>query len=132
MAAGTQPIFIATPKHWQAVVSVANALRDGTGTVVTLATGGANGSRIDRIEMRAIVATTAGMVRLFVDDLTNKRAWKEVLVAAITPSATLDAWSGELVRADGQPLLLLPSGWLLIAATEKAEAIHLHASGGDY
>lgn len=132
MAAGITPIFVATPMEWHGRITAANTNRDGTGTLVTLATGAANGSRIDRINIVAIVTTTAGMIRFFLDDATNVRAWKEIAVTAITPSASVAAFSNEIVRTDTQPLIILPPNWILKVGTHNAESFDVHASGGNY
>jgi hypothetical protein len=104
-------------------VSAANALRDGSGTVVTIFTAGAFGARIERIVMKAVVTTTAGMVRLFLQSGGITRLIHEELVAAITPSATVAAWSA-VVTGNAFPLVMKP-GAVLIACTEKAEAINV-------
>ncbi len=132
MAYTYRPIFIAVPKAWNVSIATANANRDGTGTVGTLVTAGSNGSRIDKITITAIVTTTAGMIRFFVHDGTNFRAFKEVLVTAITPSATVAAFTSEITRSDDLPIVVLQTGWSLRVATEKAETFHVVAEGGDF
>lgn len=125
----TQAQYASTPKTAAAQLTTANALRDGTGTVVTVFTAGANGSRIDDIYMTATVATTAGMVRLFLHDGTNTRLFREVLVSATTPSATVAAWTTSLTNLS----LVLGAGWSLRASTEKAEAINVNVTrAGDF
>lgn len=115
------PSYVGTPKTYQGQLTAANANRDGTGTVVTIATAGANGLRIDDITIKAQVTTTAGMVRLFIHDGTNYRLWKEVPVTAITVSATVAAFEASLIDL----ALILENGWSLRASTEKAEAINV-------
>lgn len=115
------PSYVGTPKSYQGQLSAANANRDGTGTVVTVATAGTNGLRIDDITIKAQATTTAGMVRLFLHDGTNYRLWREVLVSAITPSATVAAFEEELKDL----ALVLEDGWSLRASTEKAEVINV-------
>lgn len=115
------PSYVGTPKTYQGQLTAANTNRDGTGTVVTIATAGANGLRIDDITIKAQVTTTAGMVRLFIHDGTNYRLWKEVPVTAITVSATVAAFEASLIDL----ALILENGWSLRAATEKAEAINV-------
>jgi hypothetical protein len=129
MAANTTPIFTITPKVGMVQVSVANTNRDGTGTLGTVITGATNGTRINRIDIVAIVTTTAGMVRLFISDGTNHRLWKEVPVTAITPSATVAAFSGSVVPTEP---LILPSGYSLRASTHNAETFNVIAHAGDY
>lgn len=124
------PVYIGTPKTWQAALSAANTNRDGTGTIVSVASAGAApGSRIDRIKIEAAGTTTAGVIRLYISNGTNIRLFREILVTAITPSATIKVWEYELTFADG---LVLPNGWSLQAATHNAENFNVFAHGGDY
>jgi len=129
MAANTTPIFTITPKVGMVQISTANTNLDGTGTIGTAITGAANGTRINRVDIKAIVTTTAGMIRLFISDGTNHRLWKEVPVTAITPSATVAAFSAEVVPTEP---LVLPSGYSLRAATHNAETFNVIAHAGDY
>ncbi len=131
MAAGTTPIFPATPKTWYGQVSAANTNRDGTGTVVTIITGSANGSRIDRIRIKAIVTTTAGMIRFYIslDNGTTKRLYHEEVVSAITVAASTAAFETTILTPD---LYLPDANALLIASTEKAEAHNIVCHGADF
>lgn len=129
MAANTQPVFTITPKVGMAQISVANTNRDGTGTMETVLTGSTYGTRINRIEIQATVTTTAGMVRLFLHDGTNTRLWRETAVTAATPSATVAAFTANIVPTEP---LVLPSGYSLKAATEKAETFNIIAHAGEY
>lgn len=113
-----------------ALVSAANTARDGTGTLVTVFTAGASqGSRVDDITVTATGTTTAGMVRLFLHDGTNARLWREVAVAAVTPSATVKAFTESLNNL----ALLLQPGWSLRAATHNAESFNVVVTrAGDF
>jgi hypothetical protein len=132
----TTPNFSATPKIGIGALSVANTNRDGTGTIVTVFTAGASGSRIDAIIIEATATTTAGMVRLFIHDGTNARLYDEVPVIAITPGASVPAFSAAL--GSNAPLsstrypLMLPSGYSLRAAPQNAETFNVIATGGDF
>lgn len=128
------PAYAATPKCGIGQVSVANTNRDGTGTLTTVFTAGANGSRIDAINIKAVGSTTAGMVRLFIHDGTNARLLTEIPALAITPSSTAPAWEAQLNGNSMSQVLpiILPSGYSLRAATEKAETINVIAVGGDF
>lgn len=129
MAANTTPIFTITPKIGMAQISTANTNLDGIGTLGTVITGTANGTRINRIDIVATGTTTAGMVRLFISDGTNHRLWREVPVTAITPSATVQAFQDEVVPTEP---LVLPSGYSLRASTHNAETFNVIAHAGDY
>lgn len=130
----TQPQYAATPRCGIGQVSVANTARDGTGTIATIFTAGANGSRIDAIDIKAVGTTTAGMIRLFIHDGANARLLTEVPVTAITPSGTLPSWEAQHnTNTMTQVLpLVLPTGYSLRAATNNAETFNVIALGGDF
>jgi len=121
--------YAATPRAAVAVVSAANTARDGTGTLVTVFTAGASGSRIDDIRVTAAGTVTAGVVRLFVHDGTNARLWQEVMVTATTPSTTVQTFNTALLNQ----ALLLPTGYSLRASTNNAETFHIIVTrAGDF
>lgn len=124
----TAPQYVGTPKSWHAALSAANTNRDGTGTIVNVVSGGASGSRIDRVRIVSRGTTTAGVVRLFLSDGTNIRLLKEVLVDAITPSTSIAVFMADVTFADG---LTVPVGWSLQASTHNAENFNVIAQGGD-
>lgn len=134
MTANTTPIYSLTPFIASSQVSAANTNRDGTGTIVTVTAGTTNGRRIDRIRIKATVTTTAGMVRLYIDDGTNVRLWQEQPIAAGTVSASAAGVEYSIVPPDPYaPLLVLPStSYILKASTHNAEAINVIAVGSDY
>jgi hypothetical protein len=113
--------YAATPRAAHAQVLVANTARDGSGTIVTVFTAGSSGSRIDDITIIATGTTTAGMVRLFLHDGSSARLWAEVIVNAITPSGTVQAFNASLLNQS----LVLPTGWSLRASTHNAEAFNV-------
>lgn len=125
----TSAQYAATPRTAVAQVSTANTARDGTGTLATVFTAGASGSRIDDLTIAAVATTTAGMVRLFLHDGTNARLWKEIAVSAITPSATVSVFSSSLSNQS----LILQSGWSLRASTHNAENFNIVVTrAGDF
>jgi hypothetical protein len=124
----TQPAFATVPRIGSAQVSAANTNRDGTGTIVTVITGVAAGTRIAEVVVEATVTTTAGMVRLYLFDGTNTRLFDEVAIAAATPSASVKTTRVSTVYTN----LILPSAsWQLRASTHNAEAINVIALGAD-
>jgi hypothetical protein len=124
-----QAQYSATPKIGIGALSVANALRDGNGTIVTTFTAGTSGSRIDKIVIKATATTTAGTVRLFVHNGTNASLFSEVIINPVVVSATNPAFETVVDLLGG---LILPTGYSLRASTEKAEAINVIALGGDF
>jgi len=131
MPANTSPIFILTPNCSTGVLSTANTGRDGTGTLVDVFTAGSNGSRLEWLRASATGTTTAGMLRFFYYDGTNNRFLFEVPVPAITPSATVGAYTTHMQFGDTYPLVL-ESGHILKMSTEKSETFHVVSIGGDY
>jgi len=125
------PNFSATAQCGIAVISTANTARDGSGTLGTVLTAGASGSRVERVTIRATGTTTAGMIRLFVHDGTNARLIDEVPVPAITPSGTVPAFQVDVTFGDNRPLLL-PNLFSLRASTNNAETFHVVAFGGSF
>lgn len=121
--------YASVPKTAVGQITAANTNRDGTGTLVTILTAGASGTRIDDITIQATSTTTAGMVRLFLHDGTNARLWKEIAVSAITPSGTVAAFTSSLLNQN----LILATGWSLRASTHNAETFNVAVTrAGDF
>ena len=129
MAANTTPVFTLTPIVAIAQISTANTNRDGSGTIGTVYTPGANGGRLEYVRVQATGTTTVGVVRLYIHDGTNARLWKELLVTAITPLTTVEAFSIEYIPTEA---LVLPSGYSLRASTHNAETFNVFAHAGDF
>lgn len=128
------PSYAAAPRCGIGQVSTANANRDGTGTIGTVFTAGASGSRIDAIHIKAVGTATAGMVRLFIHDGTNARLLTEVPVLPVTPAASLPSWEAQLNTNTMTEVLpiILPTGYSLRASTNNAETFNVIAVGGDF
>lgn len=119
--------FAATARAASVLVSAANANRDGTGTIADVLVAGASGSRIDSVRIKGIGTTTAGMVRLFVNNGVNAFLIKEILVDAIVASGTVAAFDS-VVSLN----VAIPNGSKLGASTQNAESFHVTAFGGDF
>jgi hypothetical protein len=128
----TTAAFAATPHVEVSVVSAANTNRDGTGTIVTILTPGASGTRVERIQAKATATTTAGQLRLFVstDAGSTWRLHDEMAVSAIVPSATVQTFEGSLSFGN-VTFLCLASGHRLGMSTHNAETFHITAVGAD-
>ena len=128
------PQYAGTPNCGIGQVSVANPNRDGTGTIATILTAGAAGSRVDAIDLKAVGITTAGMIRLFINNGVTSRLLTEVMVNAITPSSNIPSWESQLnTNTMSQVLpLILPAGYSLRASTHNAEVFNVVALGGDF
>jgi hypothetical protein len=123
------PRFAETAAYAVAQVSTANTNRDGTGTIATIFSAGAQGSLIDLIRVVATGTTTAGVVRLFIHDGSNARLYEEILVTAITPSTTVSVFEAEFVPT--KPLVL-QTGYSLRASTNNAETFNVHVHASNY
>jgi hypothetical protein len=125
----TSAQYASTVRTASAALSAANTNRNGTGTIVSVFSAGASGSRVDDIYIVANATTTAGVVRLFISDGTNIRLWQEILVSAVTPSTTVAVWSSSLLNQ----ALILASGWSLQASTNNAETFSVFVTrAGDF
>jgi hypothetical protein len=129
--------FTAQPTIDISQVSTANTNRDGTGTIVTVATGPSTtaaagvGERINRVTIHATGTTTAGVIRFYIslDSGTTNRLICERLVTAITPSTSVAAFRTEVGELVG---LILPGGGaaMLRASTNNAETFNIMVESG--
>jgi hypothetical protein len=127
-----EPAFAALPRCAVGQVSAADTNRDGSGTLATILSAGAAGSRVERVRIQAAGTTTAGVVRLYIHDGSNARLIKEVMVTAITPSALVEAFSADVDFSGPDQVLVLPTGYSLQVSTHNAETFNCFAFGGDY
>ena len=118
------PIFVGTPKSPSVRISTANTLRDGTGTLGTIHTAGASGAYFKGIRVQFESASTANVIRIFKQDAGagNNELIKELLIPAITPSATIEAAS---------QVWLPEEGIVLSAGTVLKAGIHTSAAGAE-
>lgn len=124
------PTFTSTPRLTSVNIATANANRDGTGTIVSLITGVAAGTKIFEINIEPTVTTTAGIVRVFItlDSGTTWRLFDEISVTAATPSASVKAARNTVVYNN----LVLPGTTAQIGvSTHNAESINVFALAGD-
>lgn len=125
----TTASFASIPRNTLADISAANTNRDGTGTIVTGFIAGASGARVERIEIKAIGTTTAGVVRAFKRVSAGTwKLWREYLVDAITPSATVATYT----TRDDDIGEVLAAGMEIGFSTHAAESFAVHTMGGDF
>ena len=139
MPANTTPIFTLTPNCPVVEITAANTARDGSGTLVTLFTAGANGSRVESITFTSAQATAAlssAMVgRVFLTDTAgaNPRLINEIVLTAVTASATVVGATNTILFSNG---LIIPSGCLIKVAQSVyagvQDKVHVVAKGGNY
>ena len=135
MPANTLPIYPLTPKVSWGDLATANTAKDGTGTVVTVFTAGANGARVDYLKSRAKGTNTATVLRVFVNNGTDPTvAANNALVLEQTIAATtlseVAALDDSLVTLD----MSLPAGYKInvTIGTTVAAGLAVTAFGGDY
>src|SRR5689334_22446753 len=90
MALSNTPVFVQTPQAAFVKVTAANTALDGTGTIPTLLTAGANGSLVTSLVARCQASVTASDLRLFLslDGGTTWAMMDEKLMGAYTVAQT--------------------------------------------
>jgi len=121
------PVFANTPVIGSAAISTANTNRDGTGTIGSVLTGSANGTKVNEIRIKASGTTTAGMVRLYIFNGATNVLFLEQAIAAVTPSASVKTEEYTLTFDS----LVLPATYQLRASTHNAEGFNVVAIGAD-
>lgn len=136
MAAGTSPIFVATPKNWFASTgTAANTNFDGTGTVVTVLTAGSNGSKIQKIRLTHMGTNVATVVRFFVNNgSSNTTATNNALVYEVTMAANTASQTAASTAVEIPIELPLQANYKLnvTIGTAIASGIMVSCEGGDY
>lgn len=143
MAANLQPIFPLTINNNATFnsLTVANTAKDGTGTVVTIFTAGANGARLDSIKVRALGTNVATVMRFFINNggvnstPSNNALFHEVTLAATTLSE-VSALADTSIYFNGVdlPQVVLKPGYKInvTIGTSVAAGLMPVAIGGDY
>jgi hypothetical protein len=136
MVANTTPIFPLTPNiSVGQTIATANTAKDGTGTVATVHTAGANGSRVEKLRIRGLGTNVATVLRLFINNgLTNATAANNILHEEITLPATTLSETSQLLNQEIGLGISLPAGYKLMCTigTTVAAGYALSAIAGDY
>lgn len=139
MAANTSPIFTLVGNFLPARIAAANTASDGSGTLVTLVTAGADGSRVDGVRFRnaqLTAAASSNMVhRIFLSDASglNPRLIGEVATTAATRSTTaigttsIFTFDQPVIMRSGQVMSVCQS--VYASAADQTDAI---AYAGNY
>jgi hypothetical protein len=104
------PVYAATPRSSSIKITAADTALDNPSTnVFTVLTPGASGTRIDRIiyNLNGVLAnaSTANVLRLWINDGTRNNLYKWVNLATATPSTS----AGGLTHEIATPNLVLPA-----------------------
>lgn len=144
MAANTIPIYSSAGQiSWGTVLTTANTAKDGTGTVVTLFTAGADGARIERIRCRALGTNVATVLRIFINNGSDPTvAANNALYAEMTIALTTVSEVAALLTTNEFPNTLdttafpivLPAGYKINATigTTVAAGLMVTAIGSTY
>jgi hypothetical protein len=119
MSANINPIFVGTPNtSWSGSIATANIAVDGTGSVATAFTAGANGSYVRRLRAKAGGTCVASVLRVFLNNgAPNATAGNNALVAEINLPATTASNSVAVGNDIEYPLnMVLPAGYLINCA----------------
>ncbi|HWY13297.1 MAG TPA: hypothetical protein VN026_18340 [Bacteroidia bacterium] len=115
------------------VIATANSNLNGTGTLGLAYTAGAsatyNGSSVGSITIKSSVSDSPGMIRLYLDNLTTKFCFAEVVVPTRTKSSTDQAFEHTIVFDND---FELQAGYKIQASTEIGESYHVMVEGNDW
>ena len=137
MPANTNPIFTLVPEtQWGPnAITTANTAKDGTGTVLTVFTAGAEGSYVQRVRFRPSGTSAQTVARLFINNgSTNTTAANNILFDEITLTAI------SLSENTAQPSFEIPLNFAIPAGyklnitigTSVAAGWYVSTVGGDY
>src|SRR5713226_327686 len=145
MAANTNPIFTLTPHVGWGIadgdggtagpLKTANTAMDGTGTILTVFTAGANGSYLQRVVARPAGTNVASVLRVFINNgSTQATIANNILVGEIALAATTANNAGALQGFE------LPLNFAIAAAykvtvalgTTVAAGYAVSCAGGDF
>lgn len=136
MAANTTPIFSLTPKNFYASTGTsANTALDGTGTVVTLGTAGADGAYVSKLRLTHLGTNVATVVRIYINNgSTNATPANNALIKEVSMLAnTLDQTAASVAVEVPLDLRLAAAHKLNVTiGTSIASGIMVEADVGDY
>ncbi len=137
MACNTVPIFCDVPRSSGITTGTsANTALDGTGTVATVFTAGADGSKVDELRFCHLGSNVATVVRVFINNgQTNATAANNTLIYETTMAAnTLSQVAASVFQVVSFANLVLPAGYKInvTIGTAIAAGIMVTAQGGDF
>jgi hypothetical protein len=136
MVANTAPIFSkAAHVEWVNGITAANTAKDGTGTVQTVFTAGANGSYLQKMIVRPRGTNVATVLRVFLNNGgDNATAVNNVLIAEQSLPATTNSETAAIAGFEIPLNVPVPPGYEVNIAlgTAVAGGYAVSAFGGDY
>jgi hypothetical protein len=134
MAVNNDPVFAKTPKHAAAAISAANTNLDGSGTVTTLLTAGADGAIVTSLKCWATATSTAKRCNLFIstDGGTSWKLHDSGLMAAYTVANTTVQTPVTFVdKSNPDAAIVLPANARIGCTIMVAEAVVFAAEYSD-
>lgn len=136
MAQNTVPIFVGTPRNsYIATGTAANTAFDGTGTVATVFTAGANGSKVETVNLWNLGSNVATAVRFFINNgSANSVATNNGLIQEFSWATNTVSQVAASIPVVWQANLYLPAGYKLncTLGTAVASGLMVEAQGGDF
>jgi hypothetical protein len=126
----TNPAFLSTARYEVVNVATANTAIDGTGTITSLITGVAAGTRVLEVNVQCAATSAAALVNLFIsaNGGTTWRLFDQIAVTAATASNTVKANRNFASYIN----LILPStSHVLGVTTSISQSTNVVALGGD-
>lgn len=126
------PAFASTPRAATAPVSTANTGRDGSGTIATIFTAGASGSKVEEIVVKADGDPADSIVVIYLHDGTNFAVYDEFDLGNPAAASTTQVGYREARQYEN---LILPAGWTIrasITVALTAGEVNVFAFGGDF
>lgn len=131
MAVTATPIFTQTPRNVWAQLTTANTGYDGSGTLVTLFTAGANGAKVFEITIECEGTSSAAVVNLFIDTNGTGTTWRifdSFTIDAVTTSTTTKPF-----RVSKQyDNFIMTNGGVIKATTTVTQNYAIHANVADF
>lgn len=137
MAAGTAPIFPATPANWLINgVLTANTTKDLTsGTIYLLGTAGANGSYLEKLIVQPDGTNIATVLRVWINNsLTTGTAANNCYIKDATMPSTTNSEVAQIGNAEIPINLAIPASYrvYLTLGTTVAAGFHVLGAAGDF
>ena len=126
----TTPSFIGTPNTTGVNVAAANTNNDGTGSITTLITGAASGTRVLEIDAQCAATSAAALVNIFLstDSGATWKMFDQITVTAATGSTTVKQNRNLATYAN---LILKNATHVLGCTTTVAQSTNVFALAGD-
>ncbi len=128
----TTPQFTSTPVLTAGQVYIQNTGRDGSGDLTDLITGSANGTKIEHIDIIASGSTSTGAIRFFLSNNTNNYLLLDQPISIVAATGSVAPFSTSIDFTSNNTQFILPSNYIIKAATYKSEPFNIFIYGGNF